>query len=150
MMYAPLEPTNDSKVELAEVCSISDTSIPPGSPVKEQPLEDAEWVPSTTQISVYTTWWGYRLYLPPSVMATLDSVSLKATAQAAMVTGALKWLLNKVPDMLVPTPFKPALVLMRRLSPVVGYIGVFVAWSWGRIKKYDKGLQQLLIPITKP
>ncbi|KAJ3570623.1 hypothetical protein NP233_g4281 [Leucocoprinus birnbaumii] len=139
MMYSPLEPSNDSKVELAEVRSLSDTYVVPGSPAPEQPGEDAEWVPSTTNISVYATWWGYRLYLPPSAMATLDSVSLKATAQAAMLTGALKWLLNQVPDILVPVQFKAALTLMRRLSPVVGYIGVFVAWSWGRIKRHDKG-----------
>jgi hypothetical protein len=142
MMYSPLEPVNDSKVELAEVASLSDDFVRPGSPVPEQPGQDAEWIPSTTQISVYATWWGYRLYLPPSAMATLDSVSLKATAQAAMVTGALKWLLNKVPDVLVPAQFKPALILMRRLGPIVGYIGVFIAWSWSRIKKHDKGSQQ--------
>lgn len=144
MMYAPLEPANDSKIELAEVCSINDASIPPGSPLPEQPKEDIEWMPSTTQISVFATWWGYRLYLPPPAMATLDSVSLKATAQAAMVTSALKWLLNKVPDMLVPAQFRPALALLRRLGPVVGYVGVFVAWSWGRIKNHDKGWWLLL------
>ncbi|KXN90097.1 hypothetical protein AN958_05102 [Leucoagaricus sp. SymC.cos] len=139
MMYMPLEPVNDSKLELAEVCSLNDASISPGLPVLEQPGQDVEWVPSTTQISVYTTWWGYRLYLPPSAVATLDSVFLKATAQAAVVTGALKWLLNKVPDVLVPAQFKPVLVMMRRLGPVVGYIGVFVTWSWGRIKRHDRG-----------
>ncbi|KAF5355760.1 hypothetical protein D9756_003702 [Leucocoprinus leucothites] len=139
MMYSPLEPANDSKVELAEVCSLSDTTARLGSPVLDQPGEDAEWVPSTTQISVYATWWGYRLYLPPSAMTTLDSVSLKATTQAAMITGALKWLLNQVPEILVPVQFRPPLTLLKRLSPVVGYIGVFIAWSWGRIKKHDKG-----------
>ncbi|KAF7784253.1 hypothetical protein Agabi119p4_418 [Agaricus bisporus var. burnettii] len=136
MVYAPLQPTNDSTVELAEICSTNDVSTPPGSPVPDQPIK---WVPSTTQLSVYTTWWGYRLYLPPATMATLDSVSLTATAQAAMVTSALKWLLNKVPTTIVPVQFRPGLVLLKRLGPVVGYVGVFVAWSWGRIKKHDNG-----------
>jgi hypothetical protein len=139
MMYSPLQPTNDSTVELAEVRPTDDASIPPGSQVPDQPTGDMEWVPSTTELSVYATWWGYRLYLPPPTMATLDSVSLKTTAQAAMVTSALKWLLNKIPTMFVPTQFKPALALLKRLGPVIGYVGVFVAWSWGRIKNQDKG-----------
>jgi len=140
MMCAPLEPTNDSNVELAQTCpSPSESPNRPNSPILEQPGEDVEWVPSTTQISVYAAWWGYRLYLPPSVMAALDSVSFKATTQAAMVTGALKWLLDQVPTMLVPPQFRPALMMMKRLGPIVGYVGVFVAWSWGRIKTHDKG-----------
>ncbi|KAF9453892.1 hypothetical protein P691DRAFT_657724 [Macrolepiota fuliginosa MF-IS2] len=139
MMYAPLEPTKDSEVEMAEMRSVPE--VPNGSylPVPEQPKEDVEWMPSTTQISVYATWWGYRLYLPPSVMATLDSASLMATAQAAMITGALKWLLGKLPSMLVPAQFKPAVAMMKTLAPVAGYIGVFIAWSWNRIKSHDKG-----------
>lgn len=139
MVYTPLEPLDDPQVELAESVSIADASSAPSSPVPVQSSEDVEWMPSTTQMSVYTTWWGYRLYLPPAAMASLDSVSLKAAAQAAMVTSALKGLLNKVPKMLVPAQFRPALAMMQRLGPVVGFIGVFIAWSWSRIKSHDKG-----------
>jgi len=140
MMYAPLEPANDSNVELAQTWpSPSESPVCSNSPIPEQPGEDVEWSPSTTQMSVYAAWWGYRLYLPPSVMATLDSVSLKTTTQAAMVTSALRWLLNQVPNLLVPPQFRPALETMKRLGPIVGFIGVFVAWSWSRIKKHDKG-----------
>lgn len=140
MICAPLEPTNDSNLELAQMCpSPSESPNRPNSPVLEQPGEDAQWLPSTTQMSVYATWWGYRLYLPPYVMATLDSASLKTTAQAAMVTSALQYFLNQVPNLLVPPQFRPALETMKRLGPIVGFIGVFVAWSWNRIKKHDKG-----------
>lgn len=139
MMYSPLQPTDDSTVELAEVRSIDDAPIPTGSQIPDQFTGDIEWVPSTTEMSVYATWWGYRLYLPPATMATLDSASLKTTAQAAMVTSALKWLLNKIPTLFVPVQLRPALALLKRLGPVIGYVGVFVAWSWSRIKNHDKG-----------
>ncbi|TFK41992.1 hypothetical protein BDQ12DRAFT_349868 [Crucibulum laeve] len=156
MMYAPLQPTNDSEVELAESETILEyvdekpTEFPDGMDKgKQQPdpasgetqptREKHVWVPSTTQISLLTTWWGYRLYLPPPVMEILDGTSLKATARAAMITSALKWLLDKIPLMIVPPQLRAAVTLLKRLSPVVGYVGVFVAWSWGRVRACDKG-----------
>ncbi|KAF5385215.1 hypothetical protein D9615_001114 [Tricholomella constricta] len=159
MMYAPLEPTPDSEVELAESeleyfdeppaaaevaaqengkgkGKAADTSAPPTSPPATL---EKHWVPSTTKISVLTTWWGYRLYLPPPVMATLDSNQLKATQRAAMITTALGWFLRQVPMMILPPQVKPAVKVLRRLSPLLGYIGVFIAWSWTRISACDKG-----------
>jgi len=163
MMYAPLEPKSDSQLELAtsetireyiddsrkttasnsslklgEGSSASGTSSRPTTP-KEHIVETRVWVPSTTQLSLLTTWWGYRLYLPPPVMAQLDNTSLKATARAAMITTALKWLLDKIPIMLVPVQFRPAIKMLKQLSPVVSYVGVFIAWSWDRVRACDKG-----------
>src|SRR6185369_3577925 len=97
------------------------------------------WVPSTTNISVLTTWWGYRLYLPPPVMEKLDSSQVKAARRAAMITTALQWLLNKVPLKVFPPNFRFAVSLLRRLGPFVGSIGGFVAWSWNRIRACDRG-----------
>ncbi|KAF9502153.1 hypothetical protein BDN71DRAFT_1425886 [Pleurotus eryngii] len=97
------------------------------------------WVPSETDISVQVMWWGYRIYLPPPVIRTLDSGSIAATKRAAMITAALKWMLDKIPQMLVPPTFRPALALFKRLAPFAGYIGVFIAWSWKSIKANDKG-----------
>ncbi|KIM47665.1 hypothetical protein M413DRAFT_206302 [Hebeloma cylindrosporum] len=154
MLYAPLEPSNDSQLELAECETVlvdeSDadrTSKPdqqaPSTTKSDEPLnagiEKHIWVPSTTQLSLLTTWWGYRLYLPPPVMAKLDGTSVKATARAAMLTTALKWLLDKIPMMLVPPQLRPAVKMLKQLSPVVGYIGVFIAWSWDRVRACDKG-----------
>ncbi|KAF8956081.1 hypothetical protein BDZ97DRAFT_1853534 [Flammula alnicola] len=156
MMYAPLEPKNDSRLELAESETILEYVDEPTSTVTNRPVESGStrkssaksnhaviekhaWVPSTTQISLLTTWWGYRLYLPPPVMGKLDGASLQATARAAMITTALKWLLEKIPILLVPPQFRPAVKMLKQLSPVVGYVGVFIAWSWDRVRALDKG-----------
>ncbi|KAF9011121.1 hypothetical protein BDQ17DRAFT_1420548 [Cyathus striatus] len=147
MMYAPLQPDNNSQLELAETQSVLEYIDEPNVPQdnsshrvgNETLVEKQVWVPSTTQLSVLTTWWGYRLYLPPPVMNILDATSLKATARAAMITSALKWVLDKLPLTLVPPQFRGAVALLKRLGPVVGYIGVFISWSWNRIRACDKG-----------
>ena len=155
MMYVPLEPNEGSEVELAETESVLEYDKAPSHEpalengiTAEEPkpaqtdiaVEKKVWVPSTTQISVFTTWWGYRLYLPPPVMEKLSSHSLKATARAAMITSALKWFLGKIPMTFVPAQLKPAVALLKRLSPVVGYVGIFIAWSWDRVRACDEGL----------
>lgn len=163
MMYAPLEPTSDSKLELAEsVLEYVDDPLPQAStstPESDKKIEGSKgastkptlptpahkskekhkWVPSTTDLSLLTTWWGYRLYLPPPVMHKLNGMSLKASARAAMLTTALKWLLDKIPLMVIPVQFRPAVKMLKTLSPIVGYVGVFIAWSWDRIKSLDEG-----------
>ena len=159
MMYAPLEPTNDSKLELAEsLLEYVDDPLPPASTESDERIEGSDastsptlptparkgreklkWVPSKTKISLLGTWWGYRLYLPPPVMAKLNGMSLEAAARAAMLTTALKWALNKIPLMLIPVQFRPAVKMLRMLSPIVGYVGVFIAWSWDRVKSLDEG-----------
>ena len=167
MMYAPLEPTNDSRLELAESETlleyVDDDPLPqaastgtpeldirgggskgastsptlPSSDRKSK--EKHKWVPSTTELSVLATWWGYRLYLPPPVMNKLNGMSLKASARAAILTTALKWVLDKIPLLLIPPQFRPAVKMLKTLSPIVGYVGVFIAWSWDRIRSLDEG-----------
>ena len=181
MMYAPLEPANDSQLELAESKTVLEyaddpapsaltstsnhakpdgniegskaTSTSPTTPTPASPSREKHvWVPSTTQLSILATWWGYRLYLPPPVMAKLNGTSVKATARAAMLTAALKWLLDKVPLILIPIQFRPAVKMLKTLSPVVGYVGVFIAWSWDRVKSLDKGaclISELVYAKTK-
>ena len=41
--------------------------------------------------------------------------------------------------MLLPVQFRPAVKLLKTLSPIVGYVGVFIAWSWDRVKAHDEG-----------
>lgn len=97
------------------------------------------WVPSAENISLQATWWGYRLYLPPPVLDILNNKQLEAAKRAAMITTALKWLLDRVPIKLFPPQFRPILMALKRLAPYLGYIGAFIAWSWGAIKSFDKG-----------
>ena len=78
-------------------------------------------------------------YLPPPVLVVLNSKQFEAAKQAALITTALKWLLDHIPIKLLPPQFRPAMTLARRLVPLLGYIGTFIAWSWGAVKAFDKG-----------
>ena len=40
---------------------------------------------------------------------------------------------------MLPPPLQPAVVVLQTIVPLVGYIGAFIAWSWGAIKDFDKG-----------
>ncbi|KAI0308355.1 hypothetical protein B0F90DRAFT_1807560 [Multifurca ochricompacta] len=97
------------------------------------------WVPSPDKISFQATWWGYRLYLPPPVLDVLNNKRLEAAKRAAIITTALQWLLGQVPLSVVPPQFRPGFLIAQRLVPYIGYIGGFVAWSWGAMKSFDKG-----------
>ncbi|KAI0275274.1 hypothetical protein BC834DRAFT_41667 [Gloeopeniophorella convolvens] len=97
------------------------------------------WVPSPDKISFQATWWGYRLYLPPPVLDVLNNKRLEAAKRAAILTTALQWLLGHVPLTVVPPQFRPGLLIAQRLVPYLGYIGGFVAWSWGAMRSFDKG-----------
>ncbi|KAI9444638.1 hypothetical protein H4582DRAFT_832725 [Lactarius indigo] len=97
------------------------------------------WVPSPDKISFQATWWGYRLYLPPPVLDVLNNKRLEAAKRAAILTTALQWLLGQVPLTVVPPQFRPGLLVAQRLVPYLGYVGGFVAWSWGAMKSFDKG-----------
>ncbi|CAK5264396.1 unnamed protein product, partial [Mycena citricolor] len=156
MMYAPLEPTPESELELADSETVPGTpgeikdteQVPAEEPSKVEPskshrkrktVEHVHWVPSTTKISVQAMWWGYRMYLPPPIMKKLDNKHLVATKRAAMITAALKWMLDKIPIAVVPPQIRPAALVLKRLAPYLGYVGVFIAWSWNSIQQSDKG-----------
>ncbi|PIL32153.1 hypothetical protein GSI_06859 [Ganoderma sinense ZZ0214-1] len=111
-----------------------DTTPPPPKTIQKR-----VWVPSTTQLSVQVMWWGYRLWLPPPVLSMLNDKEVEAAKLGAMLTTALTWILNNVPDTLLPVSLRPALQLIKSLVPYLGYIGGFVAWSWTAIKGFDIG-----------
>ena len=75
----------------------------------------------------------------------LNNKQLEAAKRAAMITTALKWLLDRIPVKLFPPQFRPILMMLKRLVPYLGYIGVFIAWSWSAIKAFDKGTAQEII-----
>ncbi|KAJ7491166.1 hypothetical protein FB451DRAFT_1222276 [Mycena latifolia] len=97
------------------------------------------WVPSTTQLSFETMWWGYRIYLPPPVLAILDDQSVEAARQATTLTAALTWFFSNLPVASFPPPLQPAMILLQRLVPFVSYIGTFISWSWSTIRGFDRG-----------
>ncbi|KZV65602.1 hypothetical protein PENSPDRAFT_655648 [Peniophora sp. CONT] len=112
----------------------------PRPPTDREPVRTrVRWMPSPDKISFQATWWGYRLYLPPPVLDVLNNKRLEAAKRAAIVTTALQWMLGHVPVALVPPQFRPGLILAQRLVPYLGYVGAFVAWSWGAMKSFDKG-----------
>jgi hypothetical protein len=74
------------------------------------------------------------------VLDILNNKQLEAAKRAAMITTALKWLLDRIPVKLFPPQFRPILMMLKRLAPYLGYIGVFIAWSWSAIKAFDKGM----------
>jgi len=144
MVYAPLQPDSSSEVELADselVLEYMDdpVELPSNNPDQPTKIQHREWRPSPTKLSLQVAWWGYRLYMPPPVLAVLSDAHLAAAKRGAMISASLTWAINKVPMLLVPPMFRPAAMMLKRLTPFLGYVGAFVAWSWERIKKKDKG-----------
>lgn len=191
MMYGPLEPTEDSEIEIArsEIVSLNGdgeeirtpqlTFVPLPSESIEQVLAQSEsfdkrkgkqradpeqfsssssveprdmtavavseqveyrvWLPSPTKISIQAMWWGFRIYLPPPVLDALNDKQLEAAKRAAMITAALKWLLDHLPISVMPPQLRTSMYFLRRLVPYLGYIGGFIAWSWSAVKVFDKG-----------
>ncbi|OCH87479.1 hypothetical protein OBBRIDRAFT_736075 [Obba rivulosa] len=115
------------------------TNRPTQRPSTEAVVERRLWVPSSNKISLQLLWWGYRVYLPPPVLDILNNQRIEATKRAAIITTALKWLLDHIPASAVPLQLRPALELARALVPYLVYVGGFIAWSWTTIKGFDKG-----------
>ena len=65
-----------------------------------------------------------------------------------MITTALTWFFNNLPISSMPLAIQPTLILLQRLAPYLGYIGTFISWSWGAIKKYDIGESTLFPPLV--
>lgn len=85
-----------------------------------------------------------RRYLPPPVLRVLNSKSMEAAKRATIITTALKWLLDHIPTTFLPVQVRPAATLLKRLVPLLGYIGAFIAWSWGAIRTFDRGYGVIL------
>ncbi|KAF7980747.1 hypothetical protein HWV62_36775 [Athelia sp. TMB] len=136
------ERKRDSKEKEKEEVQAQENAIKKGKGKEPKPKKVREvrvWVPSPTQISFQATWWGFRLYLPPPVLDILGNKQLVVAQRAAMVTTALKWLLDHLPIKLFPPQFRPILMVVKRLGPYLGYIGSGIAWGWAGIKAFDKG-----------
>ncbi|TFK70429.1 hypothetical protein BDN72DRAFT_896436 [Pluteus cervinus] len=143
MVYAPLEPAPDAEPQLAESETVleyfDDPRDKPTTFETSKMRKTKHWVPSTTQLSLQTLWWGYRLYLPPPVMAVLNDHRIKTAQRSAMLTTALLWLLNHIPSMVIPPQFRPAVKILKKSAPILGGVGTVVTAAWKRIEKQDKG-----------
>lgn len=100
---------------------------------------DCNPIPFVRLLFLHTHIPCFTRYLPPPVLDILSNHQLEAAKRAAMITTALKWLIGHLPVKLMPPQLRPAMFFLQRLIPFLGYIGGFVAWSWGAIKGYDKG-----------
>lgn len=85
-----------------------------------------------------TVRWDGR-YLPPPVLDVLSSKQLEATKRAALITASLKWFIDKIPVKVLPLQLRAPAMVLKRLTPYLGYIGAFIAWSWAAIKAFDHG-----------
>ena len=72
-------------------------------------------------------------------MASLDNKEIEVGKISSVLATALNWLVGHIPDSTVPPALAPAFRLVKSLVPYVGYIGGFVAWSWGELKSFDVG-----------
>ncbi|KAL5519571.1 hypothetical protein ACEPAH_1254 [Sanghuangporus vaninii] len=106
---------------------------------KSKPREKVIWVPSPDKISVQVLWWGYRMYLPPPVLHVLNGRTIETAKRAALLTGALTWLVDNLPLSSLPPVLAPAVLLLKALIPLLGMIGSFVAWSWKATVSFDRG-----------
>ncbi|KAJ7208161.1 hypothetical protein B0H12DRAFT_1158469 [Mycena haematopus] len=157
MLYCPLHPTEDSKVQLAATETVEVPLIHKDSlwesrwkllssyvagfmrSTTPHTKVVTKWVPSTTQVSFQALWWGYRMYLPPPVMAHLTSDEAETVKIATTITAVLTWFLANVNPASIPPPLLPAFLLLQKLGPYAGYIGTFVSWIWGTVTNADKG-----------
>lgn len=165
MLYSPLQPTEELAVELAvsewrewrpmtfEELFVFDNDR------REKEREDGAsgvavsdtaeslqstrrvrvWIPSRTQLSFQFLWWGYRIYLPPPVLAVLNNKRLEAAKRAAIITAAIQWLLNHIPTQTLPPQFRPLAALLSQLPSLTGQAGTLLAWSWSAVQTFDQG-----------
>ena len=84
-------------------------------------------------------------YLPPPVLAVLDNKRLESAKRAALITTSLKWALDHIPVLMIPLQMHPVLSVLKNLVPYLGYVGGFIAWSWGAIKTFDKGKYEYVL-----
>ncbi|KAI4528759.1 hypothetical protein K525DRAFT_169339, partial [Schizophyllum commune Loenen D] len=87
-------------------------------------------------------------YLPPPVMQVLDDSRIAAAKKGAMITAALKWVLDHIPTAIFPPAIRPAMTILKRLTPYLSYVGVFVAWSWGAISARDNAGNGVVLTAT--
>ncbi|TFK16616.1 hypothetical protein FA15DRAFT_629301 [Coprinopsis marcescibilis] len=118
---------------------ITTYTTPDGRTRRVRIKQEKAWAPSLDRMSVQVFWWGYRLYLPPPVLLILSDKTIEAAKRAAMITTALTWFLTNVPVSALPIVVQPTVLLLQRLAPYLGYVGMFISWSWSQIKSYDVG-----------
>ncbi|GAW09001.1 hypothetical protein LENED_011119 [Lentinula edodes] len=94
------------------------------SPIPPQAVKKI-WLPSRTKFSIEATWWGYRIFLPPPLMAILNNDELTLVNRAAMISAALTWLFAQIPIAVFPPPLQPVVLLLQKIVPYISYIGTF-------------------------
>ena len=78
-------------------------------------------------------------FLPPPVLEVLNNTTIEAAKRAALLTTALRWLLDNLPTAVLPIQLRPVVLLLQYLVPLLGAIGTFISWSWRAIGTFNKG-----------
>ncbi|KAF9265573.1 hypothetical protein L218DRAFT_832422, partial [Marasmius fiardii PR-910] len=78
-------------------------------------------------------------FLPPPVLSILSDDEVEATKRVALITTALTWFFNNIPVAALPLPMQPAVFMLQKLCPYLGYIGTFISWGWDSIRNFDTG-----------
>ncbi|KAM6501695.1 hypothetical protein JOM56_001672 [Amanita muscaria] len=133
------EASSTSATASTQPASTSQVQQPEPQPTLARVRRRRVWVPSRTQLSLETTWWGYRIYIPPPVLETLDITSTETNRRAALLTAALTWFFTHFPVHVLPLTVRPVIIILQGLVPYLGYLGGLLSWSWGTIRTYDEG-----------
>ncbi|PWN36830.1 uncharacterized protein FA14DRAFT_7322 [Meira miltonrushii] len=97
------------------------------------------WVPSTTQVSIRASWWGYTIYIPQAVFPAFDSDVEQAEKIANLIHTVLTTILDKASSLPIPVALQAALLVLKAIAPSTSYISTFIGWSWKEIKSFNTG-----------
>ncbi|KAJ4480059.1 hypothetical protein J3R30DRAFT_3331550 [Lentinula aciculospora] len=137
------EPPKNPPLTSKSITGVPKLSSPLLSPVSPKAAKKV-WLPSRTKFSIEATWWGYRIFLPPPVMAVLNNDEITVVKRAVMISTALAWFFAHIPVAVFPPPLQPVILFLQKIVPYLSYIGTFISWSWETVKGYDTGYGVIL------
>lgn len=118
----------------------------PATPTPSEGGQKRVWIPSPTKVSIHASWWGYNIYLPQTVLDSLEGDVDEAEKIANLINKCLNYILNNIPAGL-PSTLGAVITILKAIAPTTGYISTFIGWSWDTIKSFNKG-QGVILSAT--